>query len=117
MALETPKKHLSEAKILIVDDRPDMREMLRDVVCQYGASENLISFAGTGMVMCEKVNNETFDLILSDNHMPGKYGSEALAELNSDRKLENTFVIMWTSDPAEVLPLQGKIGAHHILDK
>ena len=62
------------AKILIVDDNPDVREVLQ---CQLKMLGYLVISAENGYVAIEKATVEQPDLILMDIMMPGMDGWQA----------------------------------------
>jgi CheY-like chemotaxis protein/Tfp pilus assembly protein PilZ len=68
-------------KILIVDDDPIMRQVLRSDFTRRGFA---VTEAGDGLQALEKLNEKVFDLIISDVRMPKFSGVELL---NQVRKL------------------------------
>jgi len=87
---------MSEEKktILIVDDEPDARDIVKAVVSQIG-DFNLIT-AGEGKTAVEMAKAEVPDLIISDVMMPGQDGFHVFYELSLDEKTANIPVIMVT---------------------
>ncbi|MBM3817403.1 MAG: sigma-54-dependent Fis family transcriptional regulator [Acidimicrobiia bacterium] len=72
------------ARILIVDDEPSMREMLRIVLRREGYD---VVVAANGREAIERVQSEPIDLLLSDIRMPDVSGVEVLRaakEVNAD---------------------------------
>jgi two-component system cell cycle response regulator CpdR len=63
------------ARILIVDDEPIVRNLLRDTLTGRGYD---LAFAGNGVEALEKLEAEPFDLLLSDVVMPEMEGFELL---------------------------------------
>src|SRR5210317_1860153 len=57
----------SDYRILVVDDEPMIREILRETLEQEG---HRVAEAENGKVACDRVNSEQFDLILTDVKMP-----------------------------------------------
>jgi putative nucleotidyltransferase with HDIG domain len=57
----------SDYRILVVDDEPMIREILRETLEQEG---HRVAEAENGKVACDRVNSESFDLILTDVKMP-----------------------------------------------
>jgi two-component system, OmpR family, KDP operon response regulator KdpE len=71
---------MSSAKILIVDDEPQIRRVLRTTLTSQGYT---VSEARTGEEAFEQVRAERPDLILLDVNMPGISGLEACREIRA----------------------------------
>jgi PAS domain S-box-containing protein len=69
---------LSQLRILVVDDSPDTVDMLKSLFEMDGA---LVSTANSGAEALEIINQNRFDVILSDISMPGMDGFELLRRL------------------------------------
>jgi two-component system chemotaxis response regulator CheY len=95
-------------RILIVDDAPIIRLMIRDIIQGYGYE--VVGECGNGQEGVEKYKELTPDLVTMDIIMPEKSGIEALQEiLEYD---ENAKVIMVTAiDQREALIKAIRIGA------
>ncbi|HKD05112.1 MAG TPA: response regulator transcription factor [Bryobacteraceae bacterium] len=71
---------MSEAKILIVDDEPQIRRVLRSAL----AKQNyFVADASSGEEALEKVRDDRYDLIVLDRNMPGIGGLEACHQIRS----------------------------------
>lgn len=81
--------------ILIVDDDPDMRELLRAYVAGAGYEVHLAPDALAASHMLLKV---TPDLLICDVHMPYVDGFEFVATLRTDATLANIPVIFLTCE-------------------
>lgn len=81
-------------RVLIVEDEPDLRAVLRDIA-------EMISFnvteAENGLLGIEKLRSQSFDLILSDIRMPLKDGLQLLREFREFNK-ETPFFILTAFD-------------------
>jgi CheY-like chemotaxis protein len=66
------------ARILVIDDEPEMRETLEAVLASEGYQ---VDTAETGMVAIERAKTESFDLAIADLRMPGLSGIETIASL------------------------------------
>jgi signal transduction histidine kinase len=64
--------------ILVVDDEPEVAEVLRELLSQDGHS---VDIAPDGAVALEKIHARAYDAILSDNRMPGLDGPGLYREL------------------------------------
>jgi serine phosphatase RsbU (regulator of sigma subunit) len=83
---------LTGARLLVVDDNPDNREMLSRRLKRLGYDNVLIAVDGEEALA---MNSEAaFDAILLDVMMPRKSGIEVLEQLRNENRLEETPVIM-----------------------
>jgi CheY-like chemotaxis protein len=64
--------------VLVVEDDPDQRLMVGEVLSELGCQVELAPDAGVALALLE---SEPFDLVLSDERMPGLSGSELAAEV------------------------------------
>ncbi|MFL6415213.1 MAG: response regulator transcription factor [Bryobacteraceae bacterium] len=81
---------MTKAKILIVDDEPQIRRVLKTALSSAAFS---VAEARSADQAFDKVREERFDLILLDVNMPGMSGLEACAEL---RRASDVAIIMLT---------------------
>jgi two-component system alkaline phosphatase synthesis response regulator PhoP len=82
------------AKILVVDDAPDMVEMIRAAL--ESASHQVVA-AYNGQEGIEKAREEKPDAIILDIMMPVKDGFAACRELKEDRQLKKIPVLILTA--------------------
>ncbi|MBW1855678.1 MAG: response regulator, partial [Deltaproteobacteria bacterium] len=71
-----PKK----ARILVVEDEEDVRELLRDILTDDGHSVEIAADGSKGIMMFEK---KEFDLVFTDLGMPGMSGWEVTEKIKS----------------------------------
>lgn len=83
-----------EAKILIVDDDPDVREALKTIL---ETQPYQLSFASDGEECLRKAEEVSPDLIILDLLMPRKDGFEVIKELRDDPKFPRIPVLILTS--------------------
>ena len=81
---------VAPAKILIVDDEPQIRRVLRTSLTAQGY---IVSDARSGEEALVKIREERFDLILLDVNMPGMGGLEACRQI---RGVSEAAIIMLT---------------------
>ena len=86
---------MSAAVILVVDDEPQIRRVLRTTLASHGY---VITEAKTGEEAVESVRKERPDLVLLDVNMPGIGGIEAAREI---RQMSDAPIIMLTVRKAE----------------
>ncbi len=94
LGLFKPKKETSRAKILLVDDEPDVVEMVQHRLELSGCE---VITSANGKEGLERATNERPDLIVLDINMPVMNGLEMLEHLRSNPGLRSTPVIMCTT--------------------
>ena len=88
-------------KVLLVDDEPDILEVIRDRLEAYGFT---VVTAGTGLEALKKLSVEKFDGVFLDVKMPEMGGMEALEEIRKrDKKIP---VIILPRRPPKKQPLK-----------
>ena len=86
---------MSAANILVVDDEPQIRRVMRSTLSTHGY---VITEAKTGEEALESMRKERPDLVLLDMNMPGMGGIEACREI---RRASDAPIIMLTVRNAE----------------
>ena len=81
------------ARILVVDDEPANLKVIREVL----ANDYRLSFAKSGELALQLIENEPPKLILLDIMMPGMDGFEVCKKLKSDETLSRTPIIFITA--------------------
>jgi len=74
------------ARVLIVDDEPDIRLVVRHVL---EAEDIKVIEAGNGEEALRKLKSKPVDLVLIDFLMPGMSGRELAERIRRDPKLKN----------------------------
>ena len=74
------RAHMTSAKILIVDDEPQIRRVLRTTLTSQGYT---VVEAKSGDEALEMIRDERPDLILLDVNMPGRSGLETCREIRA----------------------------------
>jgi CheY-like chemotaxis protein len=86
----------SLATVLICDDEPALRELIRvSLTGRYDFAE-----ADDGVECLEMARQVHPDVVVLDMMMPRRNGMEVLAELRQDEELAGTPVIVLTAQPA-----------------
>lgn len=83
-------------KILVVDDFPTMRRIIRNLLKDLGY-EN-VDEAEDGAMGLEKLRNGSFDFVVSDWNMPNLDGLEMLKQIRADANLSAMPVLMVTAE-------------------
>ncbi len=91
LRLSKPKKKNSRAKILLVDDEPDLVEIMQR---QLELSGWEVITSANGKEGLERATNEKPDLIVLDINMPIMNGHDMLDSLRKNPDLRDTAVIM-----------------------
>ena len=94
LGLFKQKKKTDHAKILLVDDEPDLIDTIQ---CRLEANNFVVSTASNGQEGLAKASDDKPDLILLDTNMPVMNGHEMLENLRKDPDLKNIPVIMCTA--------------------
>ena len=84
-------------KILLVDDEPDIVEVIQDRLEAYGFT---VVTAGNGVEALKKLSVEKFDGVFLDVKMPEMDGIEALVEIRK-RGLQIPIIIITSSSTRE----------------
>ena len=103
---------MSEAKILIVEDEPKIRELLNDYLTQSGYQVEMLD---EGLAAIDKIKNYQPDCVILDLMLPGKNGLEICKEL---RMFSMVPVVMVTARVDEIDRLVGlELGADDYICK
>jgi len=81
--------------ILVVDDEPDVAELLLDVLSREG---HTIEIANSGKAALARIRNRSYDLVLSDIRMPGMDGPTLYRNLGRSRPGLQRRVVFITGD-------------------
>jgi len=101
-------------KILVVDDEAPIREMLRQGLKQMG--EFTTEIAHNGPEAIEKIENDVFDLVLTDVKMPGMDGIELLKIIKGTRP-DLMVILMTAYGSIETAVEAMKVGADDYITK
>jgi two-component system chemotaxis response regulator CheY len=88
-------------RILIVDDSPAMRALVRRVTQLSGFDLAACFEASNGLEALDLLRREWVDVILTDINMPGMDGEEFLERLNRDELLRSIPVIVISTDATQ----------------
>jgi len=102
-----------QARILVIDDEPDIRESLELVLGDAGYA---VDAAQNGTEGLQKLANHGYDLVLLDLMMPDRSGMDVLAEVREhDRETPIFMITAYGSVEAAVTAL--KLGANDYFSK
>jgi two-component system chemotaxis response regulator CheY len=83
-------------RILVVDDFPSMRHILRNLLNTIGISD--VEKAGDGAEAYAKLRKSKFDLVIADWNMEPVTGLELIHQVRSDASVSSTPFIMVTAE-------------------
>lgn len=83
-------------KVLVVDDFPTMRRIVKNLLKQLGF-EN-IDEAEDGNMALNKMKSSSYGLVVSDWNMPNMEGIELLRNVRADASLKDTPFLMVTAE-------------------
>lgn len=83
-------------KILVVDDFPTMRRIIRNLLKELGFSN--VEEAEDGAAGLEKVKDGSFQFVISDWNMPNMDGLTMLQGIRADPAIGKTPVLMVTAE-------------------
>jgi phosphate regulon transcriptional regulator PhoB len=106
---------VSKKKILVVDDEPDIVELISYNLKKEGFD---IVSALDGEEALNNIKNHTFDFVILDLMLPGIQGMELCRILRNDPKTKNLPIIMLTAKGEEIDRILGlEIGADDYMAK
>ncbi len=106
---------ISGANVLVVDDEPNIRETIADVLRKYRAN---VTVCFSGQQAIDRINDETYDLVLSDISMPDRSGYDVFLAASKSQKHPN--VILMTGfgyDPSHCIVRASQEGLQAVLYK
>jgi two-component system chemotaxis response regulator CheY len=88
-------------RILVVDDSPVARRVVRRALGMTGLPIAEIPEAGSGIEALEVLRRDWIDLIVCDVHMPEMNGQELVEHMRTDPSLSDVPVIIVSSDTTD----------------
>lgn len=106
---------MAKQKILVVDDEPDLVELVKDVLER---SDYLVISARNADLAIKKIRESKPDLIILDLNLPGIGGIEVCRILKEDKKTSSIPIIMLTVKSTETDKISGlEAGADDYMTK
>lgn len=87
--------------VLIVDDSPSMRKVIRRVLMLSGFDVGSCMEAGDGIEALEVLDREWMDIVVTDINMPNMNGEELLERLSSDAMRSSIPVLVVSTDRSD----------------
>ncbi len=88
--------------VLIVDDSPSMRKVIRRVLMLSGFETGLCLEAGDGLEALAVLEREPIDIVMTDINMPNMDGEQLLERLATDPRFHHLPVMVISTDRSEV---------------
>lgn len=115
--LPTPARDTGAAgSVLLVDDDPTLRSMLRMMIAREGHRVATAACAAEAMRAVEREGIGSYDCIVSDYRMPGESGLELLTWIRSKDPTVAT-IMMTADDEKSVVTSSLRLGACDFLEK
>jgi signal transduction histidine kinase/CheY-like chemotaxis protein len=104
------------ADVLVVDDRPVNRDLVRTLLGYHG---HQVREATSGADALRAIHDDLPDLVITDVLMPGMDGYGLIRQLRSDPATSDIAVIFYTAHylEAEAQPIAAACGVHHVVVK
>ena len=99
-----PAMNSSPLNVLVVDDEPDLRDLIEYNLIQSG---HTVQTANDGLDALECIQNHIPDLIVLDVMMPGLTGIQVAKRLRSEAQTSSIPIIMLTAKAQEAHELEG----------
>src|SRR5574340_1313740 len=85
-----------DPRLLVVDDYPAMRRLMRSVLAELGWRR--VTEAADGLAALALLRGMPFDLVITDIHMPRLNGFELLAAIKADAALSHLPVLLVSAE-------------------
>ena len=113
--MSTTSQPQSVARVLVVEDHPDIGDLMRAALRRVGIDATLVT---SGEAALKTVRQAPFDLILLDIALPGMNGLEVCRELKSDEALQSIPVIFVSGQTSSPYKAEAKrLGAVDFIEK
>lgn len=80
---------------LIIEDEPELALIFSNALTVAGFETNIVT---DGLIARQQLQTLTPDVVVLDLHLPGVMGSDLLAQIRADTRLQETKVIVATAD-------------------
>lgn len=87
--------------VLIVDDSPGMRKVIRKMLGQSGFAMDLCVEAGDGLEALAVLSKERVDIVFTDINMPNMNGEELMEKISISPEYQHLLVLVVSTDRSE----------------
>lgn len=109
---------LGERSILVVDDEPQIRQLIGQYLARAQVPARKIVYATDGREALRKIKNQEFGLIIMDVMMPGLDGLEAIKELKQTSVTQDVPIMLVSGNLQNIVVKEAiLLGVKHILAK
>jgi two-component system nitrogen regulation response regulator NtrX len=105
---------MSQESILVVDDEPDIRNLVQEILIDEGYK---VSVAENTAVARKHANNKRLDLVLLDIWMPGEDGISLLKDWQNSGDIDCPVVMMSGHGTVETAVEATRLGAYDFIEK
>lgn len=102
----------SKKTVLLVDDEPMIRDVLKDILCAFDID---IFESSDGHAACQIITSNKIDLVVSDINMPGQSGLKLISFCQSQTNPPAVFLISGNMEENEAQALS--LGARCVFEK
>ena len=88
-------------RILIVDDSPGMRKVIKKTLGQSGFPAEVYFEAGDGIEALDVLSKEDVDIVFTDINMPNMNGEELMEQISLKPEYRRLLVIVVSTDRSE----------------
>lgn len=88
-------------RILIVDDSPGMRKVIRKTLGLSGFPTDVFFEAGDGIEALDVLSKEDVQIVFTDINMPNMNGEELMEQISIKPELKHLLVIVVSTDRSE----------------
>lgn len=96
------------ARVFLVDDHPDIREVVGQLLSMHG---HVVSFITSGESALEKIESDPPEVLISDHRLPGMSGVELLRTVRSNPRFSSVRCTLFSAD-ADIAELAAEANAH-----
>jgi len=87
--------------VLIVDDSPGMRKVIRKMLGQSGFATDLCVEAGDGCEALDVLSKQPVDIVFTDINMPNMNGEELMEKISVSPEYKHLLVLVVSTDRSE----------------
>jgi len=96
------------AKIVLVDDHPDVREVVGQLLTMHGHS---VTFMTSGEMALERLETEKPQIVIADHRLPEMSGVQLLKSIREDSRFRDVRCILFSAD-SNIQELAEQADAH-----
>jgi DNA-binding response OmpR family regulator len=115
--LSNNRELAEERNVLVMDDEDKFCDLIKRFLTKTRCFTSIVT-AENGMVGWQKMNNQSFSLVIMDQVMPVRNGLDVITRMRSDSKFQNIEIILMSGHLQETDVIRAmNLGIKHILAK